>query len=49
VNNPNNLNKKVVTEHTTIAIPVGIIAARAVHLILPVSFFIVISVVAQGQ
>ena len=46
---PNNLKINVVIEHTMIATPVGINAARRVHLILAVSFFIVNRLVAQGQ
>lgn len=36
---PNNLKINVVIEHTMIATPVGINAARRVHLILAVSFY----------
>ena len=39
----------VVIKQTTKAIEVGITAESIVHLMLPVSFFIVKSVVAQGQ
>lgn len=46
---PRALNIMEVTEQTTKAVPVGISAASAVHLRLPVSLRMVRSVVAQGQ
>ena len=43
------LNKLEVNKHNTKPVKVGIIIARRVHFMLPVSFFIVIIVVPHGK